>query len=91
MTKIRLLVVGVGGRHGPPVPEVAELSGQFGVVGFLDDFLPANECVNASMAGGTLLGHRAWMQASSALGYGVKVAAGEVLLTGTGRESKQVG
>lgn len=47
--------------------------------------------VNASMAGGTVLGRGAWMQAGSALGYGVKVAAGEVLLPGTGRVSKQAG
>lgn len=38
--------------------------------------------VNASMAGGTLLGRGAWMQAGAALGYGVKLAAGEVLLPG---------
>ncbi len=41
--------------------------------------------VNASMAGGTLLGRGAWMQAGAALGYGVKVAAGEVLLPGTSK------
>jgi sugar O-acyltransferase (sialic acid O-acetyltransferase NeuD family) len=41
--------------------------------------------VNASMAGGTLLGRGAWMQAGAALGYGVKVAAGEVLLPGTAK------
>lgn len=46
--------------------------------------------VNASMAGGTVLGRGAWMQAGAALGYGVKVKAGEVLLPGTGRETKQV-
>jgi len=42
--------------------------------------------VNASMAGGTVLGLGAWMQAGAALGYGV--AAGEVLLPGAARESK---
>jgi UDP-3-O-[3-hydroxymyristoyl] glucosamine N-acyltransferase len=44
--------------------------------------------VNASMAGCTVLGRGAWMQAGAALGYGVRVAAGEVLLPGTARESK---
>ena len=37
--KIRLLVVGAGG-HGRSVVEAAELSGQFEVVGLLDDSLP---------------------------------------------------
>lgn len=41
--------------------------------------------VNASMAGGTLLGRGAWMQAGAALGYGVKVGAGEILLPGTAK------
>ena len=40
MVKTRLLVVGAGG-HGRSVAEAAELSGQFEVVGFLDDSLPA--------------------------------------------------
>jgi sugar O-acyltransferase (sialic acid O-acetyltransferase NeuD family) len=44
--------------------------------------------VNASMAGGTVLGRGAWMQAGAALGYGVRVAAGEVLLPGAARKSK---
>lgn len=44
MAKIRLLVVGAGG-HGRSVAEAAELSGQFEVVGFLDDSLPAVEPV----------------------------------------------
>ncbi len=44
MTKTRLLVVGAGG-HGRSVAEAAELSGQFQVVGFLDDSLPAGETV----------------------------------------------
>lgn len=44
MAKIRLLVVGAGG-HGRSVAEAAELSGQFSVVGFLDDLLPAGETV----------------------------------------------
>ncbi len=39
--------------------------------------------VNASMAGGTVLGRGAWMQAASVLGYGVKVEAGAVLVSGT--------
>lgn len=47
--------------------------------------------VNASMAGGTVLGRGAWMQAGSALGYGVKVGTGEVLLPGSARESTQTG
>lgn len=45
--------------------------------------------VNASMAGGTVLGRGAWMQAGAVLGYGV--AAGEVLLPGAARESKLAG
>lgn len=44
MSKFRLLVVGAGG-HGRSVVEAAELSGQFVVVGFLDDSLPAGETV----------------------------------------------
>ncbi len=43
--------------------------------------------VNASMAGGTVLGRGAWMQAGASLGYGVTVAAGEVLLPGIARVS----
>jgi sugar O-acyltransferase (sialic acid O-acetyltransferase NeuD family) len=41
--------------------------------------------VNASMAGGTVLGRGAWMQAGSALGYGVKVAPGETVWPCEGR------
>ena len=44
MVKTRLLVVGAGG-HGRSVVEAAELSGQFEVVGFLDDALPAGKSV----------------------------------------------
>jgi FlaA1/EpsC-like NDP-sugar epimerase len=44
MSKIRLLVVGAGG-HGRSVLEAAELSGQFEVVGLLDDSLPAGDRV----------------------------------------------
>jgi sugar O-acyltransferase (sialic acid O-acetyltransferase NeuD family) len=44
MAKSLLLVVGAGG-HGCSVAEAAELSGQFEVVGFLDDLLPAGEIV----------------------------------------------
>lgn len=44
--------------------------------------------VNASMAGGAVLGRGAWMQAGAALGNGVRVAAGEVLLPGAAKESK---
>ncbi|WP_445781394.1 PglD-related sugar-binding protein [Shewanella sp.] len=47
--------------------------------------------VNASMAGGSVLGRGAWMQAGAALGYGVRVAAGEVLLPDAARENEQVG
>jgi len=38
--------------------------------------------VNASMAGGSILGRGAWMQAGSALGYGVVIPAGGVLRPG---------
>lgn len=38
---------------------------------------------SACMAGGSILGRNAWMQASCALGYGVEVPAGAVLLPGT--------
>ena len=41
--------------------------------------------VNACMAGGSVLGHRAWMQAGAALGYGVKIAADTVLVPGESR------
>lgn len=193
MAKIRLLVVGAGG-HGRSVAEAAELSGQFEVVGFLDDALPAGKLllnvavlgpmvgighhraaadqtivaignnaireklmqqlaatgfalatvvhpraivsssavlsegsavmagaivgtearlgmgsivncgavvdhhaivedfghlgVNASMAGGTVLGHGAWMQAGAALGYGVRVPAGVTLAPGVAVDNK---
>jgi FlaA1/EpsC-like NDP-sugar epimerase len=51
MSKIRLLVVGAGG-HGRSMVEAAELSGQFEVVGLLDDSLPADDRV----VGVTVLG-----------------------------------
>ena len=35
--------------------------------------------VNACMAGGSVLGHRAWMQAGAAMGYCVKIADDTVL------------
>lgn len=38
--------------------------------------------VNASMAGGSILGARAWMQAGSAIGYGVQVPDDHVLMPG---------
>ena len=38
--------------------------------------------VNACMAGGSMLGALAWMQAGSAIGYGVEIAAGTVLKPG---------
>jgi len=44
--------------------------------------------VNASMAGGTVLGRRAWMQAGAALGYGVKVPAGVRPAPGEAVDSK---
>lgn len=44
MIKTRLLVLGAGG-HGRSVAESAELSGQFEVVGFLDDAVPLGERV----------------------------------------------
>jgi sugar O-acyltransferase (sialic acid O-acetyltransferase NeuD family) len=40
---------------------------------------------NAAMAGGSVLGRGAWMQAGASLGYGVCVAASEVLLPGEAR------
>lgn len=46
----------------------------------VDDF--GHLGVNASMAGGAVLGNGAWMQAGSALGYGVNIAAGRVLAPG---------
>ena len=39
--------------------------------------------VNACMAGGAVLGRGAWIQAGSALGYGVKVEKNTVLMPGT--------
>lgn len=44
--------------------------------------------VNASMAGGTVLGHDAWMQAGAALGYGVRVPAGVTLAPGVAVDNK---
>lgn len=41
--------------------------------------------VNACMAGGSVLGALAWMQAGSAIGYGVHLAAGTVLQPGEAR------
>lgn len=38
--------------------------------------------VNACMAGGTVLGRGAWLQAGSSIGYGVQVSDGEVLAPG---------
>lgn len=38
--------------------------------------------VNSCMSGGSVLGRRAWMQAGSALGYGVKVGDGVILQAG---------
>lgn len=44
--------------------------------------------VNASMAGGTVLGRGAWMQAGAALGYGMKVPAGVTLAPGEAVDDK---
>jgi sugar O-acyltransferase (sialic acid O-acetyltransferase NeuD family) len=55
MAKTRLLVVGVGG-HGRSVAEAAELSGQFEVVGFLDDAAPVGERVLDSHVLGPVVG-----------------------------------
>lgn len=38
--------------------------------------------VNACMAGGSILGNLAWMQAGSSIGYGVQLASGAVLKPG---------
>lgn len=40
--------------------------------------------VNSSMAGGTVLGYAAWLQAGAALGYGVHVSANTVIPPGSG-------
>lgn len=47
MSKTRLFVVRAGG-HGRSIAEAAELSGQFEVVGFLDDAAPVGERVLVS-------------------------------------------
>lgn len=44
--------------------------------------------VNACMAGGTLLGRAAWMQAGAALGYGVEIPASVILPAGEAVECK---
>jgi sugar O-acyltransferase (sialic acid O-acetyltransferase NeuD family) len=44
LARIKLLIIGAGG-HGQCVAEAAELSGQFEIVGFLDDACRAGECV----------------------------------------------
>jgi len=44
--------------------------------------------VNASMAGGSLLGRGAWMRAGAALGYGVEIPAGINLAPGESVEGK---
>jgi len=46
----------------------------------VDDF--GHLGVNASMAGGSILGRGAWMQAGSAMGYGISLAPGAVLAPG---------
>lgn len=52
----------------------------------VEDF--AHLGVKASMAGGTVLGRGAWMQARAALGYGVTVPAGVTLAPGEAVDSK---
>jgi sugar O-acyltransferase (sialic acid O-acetyltransferase NeuD family) len=47
----------------------------------LEDF--AHLGVGVSLAGGVVIGRSAWLQAGSAAGYGVRVAAGEALPPGT--------
>jgi sugar O-acyltransferase (sialic acid O-acetyltransferase NeuD family) len=44
--------------------------------------------VNACMAGGAILGRKAWMQAGSALGYGAQVPADAVLAPGVALTGK---
>jgi sugar O-acyltransferase (sialic acid O-acetyltransferase NeuD family) len=46
---------------------------------------------NAAMAGGSVLGRGAWMQAGSSLGYRVRVAAADVLLPGEARSLLSAG
>jgi sugar O-acyltransferase (sialic acid O-acetyltransferase NeuD family) len=46
--------------------------------------------VNACMAGGSVLGRRAWMQAGAALGYRVQVSADGVLAPGEARRLEHV-
>jgi FlaA1/EpsC-like NDP-sugar epimerase len=53
MSKTRLLVVGAGG-HGRSVAEAAEMSGQFEVVGFLDDSALVGDRVLGSPVLGTV-------------------------------------
>lgn len=53
MTKSRLLMVCAGG-HPRSLAEAAELSGQFEVVGFLDDSLSADEAVSGVSILGSL-------------------------------------
>ena len=48
----------------------------------VDDF--GHLGVNASMAGGTVLGSCAWMQAGSSIAYGVALEAGTILLPAQG-------
>jgi len=48
----------------------------------VEDF--AHLGVNACMAGGSVLGSGAWMQADSSLGYGVTITANQVLLPNQG-------
>lgn len=53
MDRIRLLVVGAGG-HGRSVAEAAELSGQFKLIGFLDDSIPAGNTLFGQPVLGTI-------------------------------------
>jgi sugar O-acyltransferase (sialic acid O-acetyltransferase NeuD family) len=45
--------------------------------------------VNGCMAGGSVLGHGAWMQAGSALWYGVRVPAERIIAPGVGVVASQ--
>lgn len=71
MRKIRLLIVGAGG-HGQSVAEAAELTGQFDIVGFVDDALP----VGALVLGYPVVGSASDLSAYSAVCDQVIVAIG---------------
>lgn len=74
MNKRRLLIVGAGG-HGRSVAEAAEMSGQFKVVGFLDDSISVGDVVLGSPVLGpvvSMANHRSvYDQAIVAIGNNV--------------------